>query len=434
MATTATTRIRRSTRAAAALALVLTGALAAGATTPAGALPPPGAPPKANQWVDPPTAADVRMAKMLTGRSAAVAFKGRLAGIVIDVDSGRVVWSRNGSVGYMPASTNKLITATNALSTYGANGQFTTEVRAGATANSVVVVGSGDPSLSSSQLNRLASATAGRLKEAGQTSARVYVDDDVFPTPTLAPGWLSSYVPADVAPVRGLVRDQANVPDTSADAGAYFTARLKAYGMPATYSGRQNASPSATLYAASKGATVATQISGMLLSSDNEIAEGLHKLVGVARGNGATWSGARVAQYNALVAQGLTVTKDYDGSGLSRADRVSPAQLALILARAQDPTQADLWPLRSASAMPTAGRTGTLSASYGRFSTAPTSCAAGRLWAKTGTLNDVVALAGYTTATDGKRKVFAFLVNGVSSTLTLKRSVDAMAATVVGCY
>ena len=31
---------------------------------------------------------------------------------------------------------------------------------------------------------------------------RVYVDDDVFPTPTLAYGWKASYVPDSIAPVR----------------------------------------------------------------------------------------------------------------------------------------------------------------------------------------------------------------------------------------
>jgi D-alanyl-D-alanine carboxypeptidase/D-alanyl-D-alanine-endopeptidase (penicillin-binding protein 4) len=93
-----------------------------------------------------------------------------------------------------------------------------------------------------------------------------------------------------------------------------------------------------------------------------------------------------------------------------------------------------LAPLRSGRALPLAGRTGTLSAGYGRFDTAPSRCAARKLWAKTGTLKDVVALAGYTQGADGRTKVFAFLVNGKTSSLALKRSVDSLAATVVGCY
>ena len=45
-----------------------------------------------------------------------------------------------------------------------------------------------------------------------------------------------------------------------------------------------------------------------------------------------------------------------------------------------------------------------------------------------------VALSGWTVGTDGRTKAFAFVVNGLSSTLTLKQSVDMLAATVVGCY
>lgn len=401
--------------------------------TSATALPSPGTPAKARVWVEPPSSADLRMASLLGSRSNATVFQGRLAGVVMDVQSDRVIWSRNGSVGYMPASTNKLVTSTNALSTFGPDHTFVTSVVAGPTPDAVVLVGSGDPALSSVQLDRLAKAAAGRLLATQQATSRVYVDDSAFPTPSLATGWLSSYVPTDVAPVRALVRDQSNVPDSSADAGKYLASRMAAYGVPGTYAGRTPAPIEATVYGASQGASLAVTLNHMLLVSDNEIAEGLHKMVGNSLGDGATWSGARAAQAAALAKQGLSVNADYDGSGLSRSDRVTALQLVRILDRAQDTTHPELWPLRSSQGMPTAGRTGTLSASYGRFSTAASSCAAGRLWAKTGSLNDVVALAGFTTGADGRPKVFAFLVNGVPSTLAVKQAVDVLGATVVGC-
>ena len=87
--------------------------------------------------------------------------------------------------------------------------------------------------------------------------------------------------------------------------------------------------------------------------------------------------------------------------------------------------------MQAAQAIPTAGRTGTLR--Y-RFTTTQSKCAVGRVWAKTGTLSDVVSLAGFTKGTDGRVKVFAFVVNGKSSTTTLKNDVDMLAATVTGCY
>jgi D-alanyl-D-alanine carboxypeptidase/D-alanyl-D-alanine-endopeptidase (penicillin-binding protein 4) len=58
----------------------------------------------------------------------------------------------------------------------------------------------------------------------------------------------------------------------------------------------------------------------------------------------------------------------------------------------------------------------------------------GRLVAKTGTQRDVVALSGVTTGTDGRRQVFSFIVNGPASSLTVRRAVDGLAATVTGCW
>jgi D-alanyl-D-alanine carboxypeptidase/D-alanyl-D-alanine-endopeptidase (penicillin-binding protein 4) len=84
--------------------------------------------------------------------------------------------------------------------------------------------------------------------------------------------------------------------------------------------------------------------------------------------------------------------------------------------------------------MPTAGKTGTLKASYGRFVTASSSCAVGKVFAKTGSLTDAVSLSGWTVGKDGRTKTFAFVVNGRSSTLTLKQNLDMLAATVNGCY
>jgi D-alanyl-D-alanine carboxypeptidase len=54
--------------------------------------------------------------------------------------------------------------------------------------------------------------------------------------------------------------------------------------------------------------------------------------------------------------------------------------------------------------------------------------------AKTGLLRGVVTLAGVTPDAQGTLKAFAILVNGPASTLTTRRKVDALAATVTGCW
>ena len=91
--------------------------------------------------------------------------------------------------------------------------------------------------------------------------------------------------------------------------------------------------------------------------------------------------------------------------------------------------------LRSDSGLPIAGKTGTLRASYGRFTAATSKCAVGAVHAKTGTLSDAVALAGWTRGLDGQVKTFAFVINGKPTSTTLMRqNIDMLAATVTGCY
>jgi D-alanyl-D-alanine carboxypeptidase/D-alanyl-D-alanine-endopeptidase (penicillin-binding protein 4) len=54
--------------------------------------------------------------------------------------------------------------------------------------------------------------------------------------------------------------------------------------------------------------------------------------------------------------------------------------------------------------------------------------AQGNLHAKTGTTNDVIALAGYVTATDGEVLAFSFLYNG-RDRWTAKSTIDVMGET-----
>ncbi|MCK9249620.1 MAG: D-alanyl-D-alanine carboxypeptidase [Solirubrobacteraceae bacterium] len=93
----------------------------------------------------------------------------------------------------------------------------------------------------------------------------------------------------------------------------------------------------------------------------------------------------------------------HDGSGLTRSNRVSPAQVTRLLVRANDDEV--LGPLLRA-ALPQAGRSGTLA---GRMRG---TAAVGRCQAKTGTINGVSALAGYCRTRRGRDVAFAILQNG----------------------
>jgi len=91
----------------------------------------------------------------------------------------------------------------------------------------------------------------------------------------------------------------------------------------------------------------------------------------------------------------------YDGSGLSRRDLVTPqAEVKLLQYAAQQP-----WAAAFRSTLPVAGDDGTLAE---RMKNTP---AAGRIWAKTGSLEHSNALAGYATTVRGEKLVFAIFGN-----------------------
>jgi D-alanyl-D-alanine carboxypeptidase/D-alanyl-D-alanine-endopeptidase (penicillin-binding protein 4) len=92
----------------------------------------------------------------------------------------------------------------------------------------------------------------------------------------------------------------------------------------------------------------------------------------------------------------------YDGSGMSMDDRIAPRAFTHLLAYASRQAWGASW----RSTFPVAGVDGSL---VNRFRN---SSLKGRLWAKTGTLNETNALSGYLTAASGKTLAFSILVNG----------------------
>ena len=382
----------------------------------------------------PLSAPDQAVQDRLAIRSLAPALGRDLAGLVTDAATGEVLWSKTPGEAQIPASNTKIITAVNVLEAFGPTHRFTTQVVSGADPRHVVLVGSGDPSLKSVHLGRMARRVAAGLQAQGLRWVRVQVDDSLFPAPTLATGWKSSYVTRDVSPVRALVVDQHRRWDTSMDAGQVFASKLRQAGLKVYGVTRALRPENATVLAESQGAALSTQVAGMLLDSDNDVAEALHRLVALQTGFEASWTGAQQAQSAALAALGVPLTTPvYDGSGLSRRDRLSPAVLVGVLGKIMDGTHPDLVGLQD-GAFPMAGVSGTLSSRYLRFITKPTRCAAGLVEAKTGSLSGVISLSGFARGADGTTKIFSFLLNRVPSTLTTRRAVDKLAATVTGCW
>ena len=92
----------------------------------------------------------------------------------------------------------------------------------------------------------------------------------------------------------------------------------------------------------------------------------------------------------------------YDGSGMSPDDRIAPRAYTQLLSYASKQGWGKAWQ----ASFPVAGVDGTLAS---RFKSSPLK---GKLWAKTGTLNETNTLSGYLTAASGKTVAFSILVNG----------------------
>jgi len=91
----------------------------------------------------------------------------------------------------------------------------------------------------------------------------------------------------------------------------------------------------------------------------------------------------------------------YDGSGMSPEDEITPRAFTRLLSYASQQSWGAAW----RQTFPVAGVDGTLDYRF------KNSRLKGRLWAKTGTLNEVNALSGYLSADSGRTLAFSILVN-----------------------
>ena len=387
-----------------------------------------------------PTTRSELSADLTTSIAGNLATRGRdarlgsaFSGQVVDLATGKALWSRSTTTARLPASNQKLVTAYVAMKSLGGPATLTTPVMQGRTyRSSIYVKGVGDPTLTSTRLNAMASTTASRLKAQGIGTVNVFVDDSLFPAPTNATGWKAEWVPEEVAPVRALVVDQVNVADTSLNAGYVFADQLRSQGLTVKAVRRAVVEAGAGTLATTTSPSIGSMAQVMLSASHNDYAEALYRLAALRRGYPATWSGAKANALDVLRRYGVHVTglSFYDGSGLSRSDRMTVTTALYLLKRMR--LQADVdTVVFAAPGMPTAGVSGTLRT---RFTTSPTICAKGVVRAKTGSLDDVVTLSGIAPGEDGRERLFSLLVNYNTATTSARAAVDALAATATGCY
>ncbi|MDR7301699.1 D-alanyl-D-alanine carboxypeptidase/D-alanyl-D-alanine endopeptidase [Haloactinomyces albus] len=379
---------------------------------------------------------------------------GTFGGIVLDPVTGRTLWKHNAQQGFVPASTAKLLTVSAALLTLGHRHRFTTKVVQGAEPGSVVLVGGGDPTLSSlpEEANsvypgaaHLDTLVAEVRKATGGEVSSITVDTSRYTGPDLAPGWL----PADVgngyiAPIEPVMLDGGRADPTrgvsprssqpALDAGRELARRL---GVPTSDVDIGEAPQGAPVLGEVKSAPLQQMVRTVLRHSDNVLAETLAREVAIATDHEPSFAGATAAVRAVLTRNGfdLTGTRMVDGSGLSTDDRVTARALGSLLVSASAPAGADgALPRKTAklrallTALPVAGGSGSLEDRYRE------AASNGRGWvrAKTGTLTDVNSLAGTIVTRDGSLLVFAVISNGTSS-IVARPALDKVASALRTC-
>jgi D-alanyl-D-alanine carboxypeptidase/D-alanyl-D-alanine-endopeptidase (penicillin-binding protein 4) len=365
-----------------------------------------------------------------------------------ELGSDRTVY-RSGIGPVVPASTTKLLTTTAALEELGPMARFRTTVRQAG--RRIVLVGGGDPFLATSRatakglypvratLADLAADTATALKQQGLTSVRLSYDDSLFTGPQVSPQWPATYVPQDVVPpITALWTDEGKgtdgryVADPSRAAATAFATALAADGIRVRGAvGRTVSATTDAEIAAVQSAPLGQIVERTLAVSDNNAAEVIGHHVGLAVHQDGSFAGGAAAVMEVLQRLGIDTTGDtvYDGSGLSRRDRLMPDTLLGVLrvvASAEHPQLRQVL-----TGLPVAGFTGSL---QWRFDDAP-AAARGRVRAKTGTLTGVSGLAGVITDLDGNRMVFVAIADRVAvpQTLAARHDLDLIAGGLAAC-
>lgn len=332
---------------------------------------------------------------------------GDTAALAVDLETGRVLFAHNESAPLAPASNEKLPVAWAALVRLGPTFRFHTEVlgvgtRTGTTWNGdLLVKGYGDPTLSSQDLDAL--ATAVRAEGIQLVDGRVRGDESFFDTRRDAPGWKPEFVGIESPPLSALVVDRArgwpalSPPLLAARAfrDALARAGVAVTGRPGLGTAPAGALPLATDWSEPLAAIVHT----MNADSDNFVAEMVLKELGASGGRTGTSARGSQVVLATLAAAGISTEglRLADGSGLSRLDRLTAATLVDVL-RAGLADQR----IRRAflGSLAVAGRSGTL-----RDRLLPLR---GRLRGKTGTTNIACTLSGVV----GRSTVFAVLQGG----------------------
>lgn len=399
---------------------------------------------------EPAVASGVRTCSV--GKAMASRFLGTQTVVVVDASGNRLL-AKNAGDAIPMGSVMKLVTATVALDILGKNGRLTTRVVDGSTAGSIILIGGGDPTLraggssvypGAASISELASKTLGAYQAEhpeSPTITRVLIDLSMFPIDDAwHPSWPESertigYQPR-IVPLM-VDGDRANPAlqtsprstDPAGNAANEFVSALQQAGNGDGdveidyYSAPSNANELASV----QSAPVSTLIAQMLLYSDNTLAEFLMRASSVSAGFDGSADSIQQLVLSSLNKHGVDMTggKFVDGSGESKNDLIPPHAIVELVNQIFD--GAEKLSLIG-DALPVAGRSGSLAARF----VGSAESARGHVYAKTGWINGVYALAGQIDTKRDGRLDFVVVARGKVDASAIP-AIDKLVAGIYSC-
>ncbi|HVS68761.1 MAG TPA: D-alanyl-D-alanine carboxypeptidase [Mycobacteriales bacterium] len=335
-----------------------------------------------------------------------------------------------------PASNEKLFTTIALVEQVGAGYRYTTNVSGTSTPiggtldGDLVLVGSGDPTLTRHNLASL----AGQLRSSGlrRVTGKLVVDDTRYSHQTRAPGWKHEFLPEESGAVDAFSVNNDNWRSSStfladpsrANAGLWRSA-LKSAGIHVLGGTHIGPAPTTLFPLASHSSRPLSKIVQMTLrESINYYAEMMLRELGYQyAGHGSRTTGINAIHHFAD-GQGLPIGRLEDGSGLSYRNRESPG-----IYRAWLSTLTRLPPAYRViySALPeSCDPRGTL-----KYRMCRPTFMRRAVHAKTGTLTHITSLSGYAETRGGRFVTFSFLLSHVGSLTTGNNHVDAALRAIV---
>jgi len=360
---------------------------------------------------------------------------------VIDANSGRRVCGRAAKRRRPLASNTKLFTTATALARFGARRRIATQLlsrgtvdRRGVLRGDLYLRGAGDPTLGSPAFLRRFLGGFGanlyglraQLRAAGVRAVRgrLYADDTVFDRRrgVADSGYATSPY---IGPLSGLSfnlgygnsRGSYFASDPATLAASKLARALRRAGVSIRGGGAHRATPAgAEPLATVHSPTMSQLVEATNLASNNFFAEMLLKLLGAEFGGaGTTAAGTGVVERFAR-SRGSAIHA-VDGSGLTRGNRASPAQVVRLLQGMRSTAVGDQF----IQDLALTGAEGTVddrtqgTAAYRRCRT------------KTGTLSGVSALSGYCFNRSGRIMIFSILMSSVTNLYSAHDQQDKIA-------